>query len=1765
MASAAASASSITLLESLAARPPTPPREAFHETDIALEPLASSTLAFDPRLSLQTPPNGNPPTFFVATDSDSNPSRAQKRVEWSAHTDYREAPQFQNSLKLTRFSSLSAPSSTSSKPVKGILKTSSSPNTTPSWLGNATDGSSAPVVIIEMLNSSIKQLASSNRDSKLDAYMMLSRALKTSSNLPDRVALHDKMSLFMQFIQRDMTAKTSAGVLDSSLINHSLTLLATFLHFPGIASTLTTDFGVFVMEHSIRSFEDQTMPKDVVRHLMQVVAFQNFTPKVVTSDRVGRLVAAVHSIENHLKGKSIVMSRLHIYKRLVKQSRIHMATHCDWLKDMFTDMLSTVKEIRSQAINFGMEAGFTLITEKQLFRKVTDIFQTTSDTETYIEFYIKRLQYMMKERQTCAVVPQIWSVVNLFLRCPLDRWQYYGPWLTLVQSAFNMTDSLTKQEANFAWNRYVYLTVSDSKVSAKTISTLCQPLLSQLRRKTNPRQREEAMKLRRVVIGGICNLYYYTFAPGSDKHVPDIIWDVAVKPIIGQLRSLDHKFNALGDGVTQAARLLFHLLDVRTPRIWRQDRIMDHTPVKPDELPAIDSKWIRKNCDKVIECVGPIIRQGFCHLEHKDSLVYRLWQALITSVAAASAKDIKVSDETAKFVACAFELLSEIITSAAVATEAGADIALSDAKLFPCLSNYIQLLIAGLGILPFTEKRLSMTVSNTFKPVSTPSHRPDRKANSCDGIARLPLHHLFVMLSSIRTDCADHGHLSTFFLSVFGPFLRNKSAKGQLHLSIELLHLTTQSTLSPAAPWLFTANCAKACLEAPSSNTAASSIERMLGSDYGQIVSLLERGLTSHSDLTSTSWLSLLQVLAARVTREFGDAGCCLIVVEPLAKRLYALVTSFKDRPSTLVLAAVMALFSLTKSPRDKQALEAARSKIWGAPSSLAKLTSIQPLEALAELGNYILSYLYERYDDIDIDVSLFMETIFRFLDKNSVAGLTAVVDLQSGLIKWIQDDEAILTSGCQSSLVNIVSSMWDHICSKIVAHCQVMDNVMSQIEPLLMSGFKSKCSDINVRTALTWNAIVANNEDVSCSDDLKSIISAVTSTVDIFRQSDSRVIVASKCQKLPLVQDGNERSVTCPSRSTAETNTGSAIDAPVAGSSRCSLERKQRVETTPETARSMPNNRASDSRFRHDDSQIQFERIASSSPLQEESQHLTERQKEVRQRQRSAPALYSDAPSTSPPATVQVLSRCNSIGGASESDEQVQQSTPKQKKSFEDLISSTPTPRRGEFLQMDDFNDPPSSPLVPRPFPLLSEIQSRSRAGTLDDWKFSSPPASPTETLCQRPEDAQRGSAAPAEEVPPVRSLRSSRKQQKVGERAQEHIVEAATSKVAERERVIISEAAVQQPKPLEGAITRARKAHEAPKSEAIPPKNVKSTSTRRSHRQSKLELQSEEDTALSVDSSFDAATTSTSEFEMKTGVAGQSIVQLQLAETTAVDTLEPVEPHGCTMMRVGSVCSSAEQLKELAIQDLPSVVPSTPAETAESTVSSVRRRKRKRQSKEDDAGHKKICASVDEGTEVTRLGMEPVNNLVSAQEHDSVNAMETRSGLRKRQHQGSSYEKKSGRSSVGPAIASHAITDGGDTDDEVFSQLVTESHAASQQSLSQQDSLEVPHDDPFMKYTAAASDQMHVSRQNDVLAQDDEAQRRANSVVGGTDKTVSIVESLKASLEQLRSVSLTREKVYEVEDILMDMKRELFEAERRGRVQPRPARSRKRSSRRR
>lgn len=1006
MASSAATAPSIHIL---AARPPTPPREASHDVDVSLRSVVlGRPQPLDPRRSLQTPPGTRSPLSVVATGSNPSSARVRKRVEWSSYTEYKDPPDYRDAARLDKPGLPSTPSSASPRPIKGILKPSPAPKLLASSLITQVHGSPGQPNLAEMLDSSIKQLAGPDRDSKLDAYMMLARALKTSNNLPDRVALQNKMSLFTQFIQRDITSKNNSSALDSSLVNHALTLLATFLHFPAIASTITSDFGLFIVDHAIQGFEDPIMPKDIVRHLMQVVAFQNFSPKVMAPERVGRLVDALHKIEDHVQGKSIIMSRLLIYKRLVKQARNCILAHADWLKDMFTDMLSTVRDIRVQAISLGTEAGFALRPDKLLIRKVADIFAATDiDDESYIDFYIKRLQRMVKDKQASCAVPQIWSVVILFLRCPFDRWDYYAPWLRLVQDAFNMTDAVTKQEANYAWNRYVCLSMLDSKMGPKAVNTLCKPLLSQLRRKTSPRHPEEAMKLRRIVLGGVCSLCYYAFAQGGDKMPTEVIWDVAIQPIITQLIELDGRPDVPGDCMMQAARILAGLLDVSTPRPPRSpNRIMDSTPLKPEELLPIDSKWVRRNCEKVFQAVEPIMTKKLVDLANKDSLVYRLWQALVGSVAAASAKDIKVSEDTARFLACSLSLLAKVWSK-------GCDVddATAHAKFLPSVHHYVQVLVNGLGVLPFVEKKL-------------------------------PLHHLLT-LASIPPGFSDNGELANLFLAVFEPFFKPRNAKARSELARELTQLLPQTSLFPCGPWLLAAEHMRSCLDKNSAGYAVGAFgsEKLLGPRYRDLVVLLERGLASHPKLPADSWIALFELVSASICEGSGDAGCAL-VVEPLAKAILDSLPSSSALPSRTAARFMKVLFDTANLPCDRKALENARLRLWGAPPLATKAGSSDPFNNLYKLVNNQMQTLYNaRPPDLLPEMSAVCESACMFLERCAAqAAVKTMLKMQCGLCPWIQDeDNHLQLPGC-APILHSVSQSCLHQVEPVADHCSCDD-----------------------------------------------------------------------------------------------------------------------------------------------------------------------------------------------------------------------------------------------------------------------------------------------------------------------------------------------------------------------------------------------------------------------------------------------------------------------------------------------------------------------------------------------------------------------------------------------------------------------------------------------------------------------------------------------------------------------------------------------------
>ncbi|KAK8136851.1 Telomere length regulator protein [Apiospora sp. TS-2023a] len=1360
-------------LEALPARPPTPPREKSVNPD-----LSSRKKHIFGSQSLHTPPSFSPESSDL-----SNPTsrRNRKKVGFTSQPEYCEAPAYANNAKLqhptpvSTTSTASAPSS--GRPIKSILKPSA-PVVNPLDPSVGLDGISRPVDIIKMLESTVQQLAGADRDLKVDAYMMIVRVLKNSNSLPDRIALQDKMGLFMQFIQRDITAKTSEGSLDSSLVNHALMLLSTFMFYPAIASTLSNDFGVFIIDHCIRSFEDASAPKDVTRHLMQVVAYQDFSPKVMTADRVGRLVASLHTIEDRVQGKSIIQSRLFIYRRLIKQSKMHMISHSDWLLDLFEDMLSSVREIRAAAIALGLEASFTIAKEKQFSRRVMEILQMSVDETKYIELYVGRLRAMLKEKYDSTAVPQIWSVVILLMRCPVDRWEFFGPWLEIIQSCFNSSDFQTKLEANYAWNRLVYALQLNDQSFAKTIATICQPFLSQLKRRSTGKQSAE---LRKVVFGSICNLYYYAFKPNTSTAHLDAFWDACVRPLFqrmivpeAEVKSTEKTVGLPHDHTAQATIILTGLLDSTTPRIWKEDHVWADPLVKPEDLPALDAKWVRHNASRVFGVVEQILIRTYFELAKPESATAKLWRAIVGAVAAAASKEVKVSTDTATFVAHSFTFLLKMWSRGIEKTE---DMESKSTTFFEATSFFIGTMIDALGLLPFTERQLSMGNQNTFVPVSTPSHRPAKG----QGQTRTPLHHLFSVLSMLPPNTVDGQDLATLIQRVLAPFLSamsNKSSRGRADLAQELMQLIPMDTLIPYGPWLAISDTLSNCLDNSqmSHSSTSSSGQAPIGHEYREIVKHLERGIRSTPNLPWEHWKSLFQALFVRVAAEAGEAGCAIAIVEPVAKCAMDIVSARHDTALNPTLLNVGSeLVSNAKHPRDRQALEAARRRLWGTSAGGSRSTSHDPFDNLYKLANHLLEATYKQYNDtISVSICSLLEDISGFLLRcNQELSMKALVIIQNGIGAWIRDTDELYNSRQSTALSEAVKQLWSRVCTIFAQADSLEELQLDTIEPLLCSAFESKHKHIVSTATIMWNGAVEQSDSIQYPDKLRAVLLSLRPYVDIALPGLDDLINESSGQPPSFIDSQEDDSAALNQRPRSSRNGTPQMKKPTSrrstpGSVQLSLPAKRHLDSTPEVSRLRSTRKSTTPRLRHNDSQIQFAAIASSSPTHNnaESQVLTDRQREVRDRQRDNSALFPEIKSSVEQRRSTRLSVANSTTSTTTPERNL---TPKSHRRMEDYVSLTPTPRRGQAIIIDNdqemTDDMPSSPPEPRRYPLLPELTKPQSSSSiiLEDWPPSSPisdspsrnrqsaPKHSESVVPAPPEPSNEASAEPEVMEPPV------------------------------------------------------------------------------------------------------------------------------------------------------------------------------------------------------------------------------------------------------------------------------------------------------------------------------------------------------------------------------------------------------------------------------
>ena len=321
-----------------------------------------------------------------------------------------------------------------------------------------------------------------------------------------------------------------------------------------------------------------------------------------------------------------------------------------------------------------------------------------------------------------------------------------------------------------------------------------------------------------------------------------------------------------------------------------------------------------------------------------------------------------------------------------------------------------------------------MGIANTFEPVTAPLQHSD-KIEKTHAPVRTPLHHLFTLLCSIPPGCTDDEAMASFFQSVFEPFFKTRANdKSRGDLARELLQLLPRNTLAPLGPWLLAAEYMKLSLDSSlaGSTSSTSSSEKPLGPLYREIVSLLERGLTCHRSLPFHHWRSLFDQVSGSVVRDFGDAGRALVVIEPLAKTVLESSTN-SAVPSSMTIQAMTMLFDSAKLPRDRQALEAARLRLWGAPPAAGKAGAADPFDNLSKLCNHMLELFYDKYAEIEAhqEVDEFVIAVEKFFDKSlSQAGIKILLKIQPGLCSWIQDERTQLRMSDKSSIYKTVSSI---------------------------------------------------------------------------------------------------------------------------------------------------------------------------------------------------------------------------------------------------------------------------------------------------------------------------------------------------------------------------------------------------------------------------------------------------------------------------------------------------------------------------------------------------------------------------------------------------------------------------------------------------------------------------------------------------------------------------------------------------------------------
>ena len=983
-------------------RPPTPPKES------------ASKLPEDHELAHGLRPNTSPDTPDESPSSSAEylksvSERGRKKVVISAWKQYHQPPSI-SSKGYDSDDLRPLPPSRECKSTTSILKHSNDVS--------HLDGSNDPLAfdnssLPAMLRSAILHMAADSRASRLDAYNSLLACLSTYEDIPDTQELVTNVAEMAVFIRRDVGFRVSDGAsIDIQLATQALKLVTVFLCLPSLVEHMSEDFRHFIIDQSIACLADERAPKILVSHYLHLLEKQKFGHRILTTERVNRLLSAMDTVTSRVKGTRIVGHRLTIYQRLLGQARSTMASRSrSWINHLISGLLCNIKEIRTRAINFGTEAGIQLGTSSTVSHAFLAVLDHQSpDGKKVVEMLCARMLEMTSSKEDGQYVPPMWSVVVLFLRSrrrQIECWNHVKEWLDVIEKCFNSSDMQIKLQANIAWNRLIFGINIDTSTSSSMAKMLKAPIVALLERKPHEKTPEKNMRMvKQIARSSYCTLIYYALRPNASHAQLDQYWDLYVADLLAK------SFISSKADVDHACEIMSALLfNAGPPRVWSENRANTLGPMTVNELPCIDPKWVRSRAGKIMPVFQKLFDLADWALnEEREAPIVIAWRNFMAALGSAGSKEIKVSLDTMNAVAqIATQVQHLKIKDCAVK---------ANAATYEKVGILLRLAISYIGALAFNENRLVLTAQSGFEAASeTPSGR--LKINSAT-LNSAAIHILRVLLETTNDpeDTAYTGVIAKMVQIALEPA---HSRHSQLNTLRNLARLCSfeDAAIPPSSRmilWEILADTVLSTLQLQRVSDSHGGSPQYPGHEYRDAVKILEIGITQYSNQISPCWQKLYDQIGKTIEREIGAAGATLVLVEPLAGLIgKGLLRKADDFP---IIAATKVIERLYWLP-SRQSLERIHMQLWGAVQGQHKPSALDFPPDVYTFVNTSLEVTYHAATSLPEELLISLLSAVTSTLQSCPPALKAKVleSLQNGLALWVEDSEGAL-SGAKSTVL---------------------------------------------------------------------------------------------------------------------------------------------------------------------------------------------------------------------------------------------------------------------------------------------------------------------------------------------------------------------------------------------------------------------------------------------------------------------------------------------------------------------------------------------------------------------------------------------------------------------------------------------------------------------------------------------------------------------------------------------------------------------------